>query len=90
MNIDIFEKALKVFRDIGITSKPKQNFNLWIVSENGDIVSVDDSNGHYRIFSYQILDEDWIEHMKEKWWVSKQDEIDLTQAINFARTIVNK
>lgn len=90
MNTDIFEKALRVFGEIGITSKPIDHFNLWVVSEAGDIVSIDDMNGHYRIFSHQIFDEDWIEHMKEKVWFSKQDEIDLTQAISFARTIISE
>ncbi len=87
MNTDIFERALRVFGEIGITSKPIDNFNLWVVSEAGDVVSIDDMNGHYRMFSHQIFDEDWIEHMKEKVWFSKQDEIDLNQAINLARAI---
>lgn len=90
MNTDIFERALRVFGEIGITSKPIDNFNLWVVSEAGDVVSIDGMNGHYRIFSHQIFDEDWIEHMKEKVWFSKQDEIDLTQAISFARKIISE
>ena len=90
MDMDILKKALNVFYEIGITSTPIANFNLWVVSEAGDIVSIDDKNGHYRIYSHQIFDDDWIEHMKEKEWFSKQDEIDIEQAITFARTIVNK
>lgn len=87
MNDSIILKAERVFADKRIEAKPLQNFGLWVVSSNGDIVSLDDDNGHYHIYSYQVFDQDWIIHMKEKTWFTDEDEINLKKAILLARQV---
>ncbi len=88
MEQSLFDKALRVFNDKGIKSKPLCNYGLWVISEGGDIVSLDNTNGHYCIGSCQVFEDDWIEHLCEKTWFSEQDKENVIKALNTARNIV--
>lgn len=88
MEQNLFEKALRIFKDKGIKSKPLCNYGLWVISEGGDIVSLDSTNGFYCIGSCRVFEDDWIEHLCEKTWFSNQDKENVTKALNVARNIV--
>lgn len=85
----IYDKAKDLLEEKGLQSKPLCNYGDWIVSEQGDIISMNTQSGYYCIVSLRTPEDDWVEHLKTKTWFTEQVEKDFRQALFNARNIVH-
>ena len=85
----IYDKAKNLLKEKALQSKPLCNYGDWIVSEQGDIVSMNIKSGYYCIVSFRTLEDDWFGHLKTKTWFTEQVEKDFKQALFKARDIVH-
>ena len=84
----IYDKAKRLLKEKGLQSKPLCNYGDWVVSEQGDIVSMDRKSGYYCIVAFRTPEDYWVEHLKTKTWFTEQVEKDFKQALIKARDIL--
>ena len=85
----IYDKAKIVLKEKGLQSKPLCSYGDWVVSERGDIVSMNSKSGYYCIVSFRIFEDDWIDHLRTKTWFTEIVERDFRQALYKAKDIVH-
>lgn len=80
----------------GINHYLKESFNVtsgvagqygdWAVSNEGDIINI---KRHYPIYSYQVNDDGWVLHLRDKTWFDKTTELNFLDAFEKACSILN-
>ncbi len=78
------EEAFEFFK---VKSRVKKEFGFWAVSEDGDVVLHSPDCALYAIFSYQLQEQNWLEHLKTKEWFKEEVESNFPDALNYAKNI---
>lgn len=68
-----------------VTSAVAGIFGAWVVSSEGDIIN---TVRHYPIYSYQVEDDGWLLHLRDKTWFDESAELHFLEAFDKACLIL--
>lgn len=81
------ENVKTFLKDVfNVTSDIIGRYGSWVVSKEGDIVNY---RYRYPIYSYQVNDDTWLVHLRDKIWFDKRTESDFLEAFEAACSILN-